>query len=120
MFQLSFRPLFGVGHRRRCRHFHPIRCAEGTYITLPPESLEKNSIKFCVPSAGPARCILRLESVVTTDKIYSVYIARDQKLIREHAHRSGIPADSICEVKAVIDPSTATLSTDGVCNWSGG
>jgi Protein of unknown function (DUF4242) len=48
-----------------------------------------------------------VESFVTADKIYSVYIARDQKPIREHACLSGIPADSICEVMAVIDPSTA-------------
>src|SRR5215469_59942 len=48
-----------------------------------------------------------VESIVTADKVYSVYIARDQKLIREHSYRSGTFADSICEVKAVIDPSTA-------------
>jgi hypothetical protein len=48
-----------------------------------------------------------VESFVTADKVYSVYIARDQKLIREHAYLSGFPADSICEVKTVIDPSTA-------------
>jgi hypothetical protein len=48
-----------------------------------------------------------VESFVTADKVYSVYIARNQKLIREHSYRSGALADSICEVKAVIDPSTA-------------
>jgi hypothetical protein len=48
-----------------------------------------------------------LESFVTADKVYSIYIARDQRLIREHAYLSGFPADTICEVKAVIDPSTA-------------
>jgi hypothetical protein len=48
-----------------------------------------------------------VESFVTADRVYSIYIARDQKLIREHAYLSGIPADSISEVKAVIDPSTA-------------
>ena len=48
-----------------------------------------------------------VESFVTADKIYSIYIARDEKLIREHAYLSGFPADSICEVKTVIDPSTA-------------
>ena len=48
-----------------------------------------------------------VESFVTADKVYSVYIARDQRLVREHAYLSGFPADSICEVKAVIDPSTA-------------
>jgi hypothetical protein len=48
-----------------------------------------------------------VESFVTADKVYSIYIARDQRLIREHAYLSGFPADSICEVKAIIDPSTA-------------
>ena len=46
-----------------------------------------------------------VESFVTPDKIYSVYIARDQRLIREHAYLSGFPADRICEVQSVIDPS---------------
>ena len=48
-----------------------------------------------------------VESFVTADKVYSVYIARDQKLIRDHTRSSDTLADSICEVKAVIDPSTA-------------
>ena len=48
-----------------------------------------------------------VESFVTADKVYSVYIARDQRIIREHAHLSGFPADTIYEVMAVIDPSTA-------------
>ena len=48
-----------------------------------------------------------VESFVTADRVYSVYIARDQKLIREHAYLSGIPADTISEVTAVIDPTTA-------------
>ena len=48
-----------------------------------------------------------VESFVTADKVYSVYIARDHRLIREHAYLSGFPADTISEVKAIIDPSTA-------------
>jgi hypothetical protein len=48
-----------------------------------------------------------LESFITADKIYSVYIAQSEGLIREHASLSGLPADSICEVKAVIDQSTS-------------
>lgn len=48
-----------------------------------------------------------VESFVTADKIYGVYIARDQKQIREHTYRGGTLADGINEVKAVIDPSTA-------------
>ena len=48
-----------------------------------------------------------VESFVTENKIYSIYIARDQRLIREHAYLSGFPADTIHEVKTVIDPTTA-------------
>jgi hypothetical protein len=48
-----------------------------------------------------------LESFVTEDKVFSVYIARDERLIREHAYLSGIPADEIYEVKSVVDPSMA-------------
>lgn len=48
-----------------------------------------------------------VETFVTADKLYSIYIARDQRLIREHAYLSGFPADTIYEVKTVIDPSTA-------------
>ena len=48
-----------------------------------------------------------VESFVTADKVYSIYIARDERLIREHAYLSGLPADTIREVKSVIDPSTA-------------
>lgn len=48
-----------------------------------------------------------VESFVTADKVYSIYIARDERVIREHAYISGFPADAIHEVKAVIDPSTA-------------
>jgi hypothetical protein len=48
-----------------------------------------------------------LESFVTADRVYSIYIARDEKLIREHAYLSGLPAHTITEIKAVIDPSFA-------------
>jgi hypothetical protein len=48
-----------------------------------------------------------LESFVTADRVFSVYIARDERLIREHAYLSGIPADAIYEVKSVVDPSMA-------------
>ena len=48
-----------------------------------------------------------LESFVTADKVFSIYIARDDRLIREHAYLSGVPADAIYEVKSVVDPSMA-------------
>lgn len=48
-----------------------------------------------------------VESYVTPDKIYCVYIAPNEDLIREHAQRGGFPANRISEVKNVISPTTA-------------
>jgi hypothetical protein len=48
-----------------------------------------------------------VESFVTPDKIYCVYIAPNEEMIREHATRGGFPANSISEVKTIIDPTTA-------------
>ncbi len=48
-----------------------------------------------------------IQSYVTKDKIYCVYIAASEDLIRQHAERMGIPADEIVEVKTIIDPTTA-------------
>src|ERR1700680_1021212 len=48
-----------------------------------------------------------VESFITADRVYSVYIARDERLIREHAYLSGLPAHTISEVKMIIDPPTA-------------
>jgi hypothetical protein len=47
------------------------------------------------------------QSYVTDDKIYCVYIADDEKAVREHAQKSGFPANKISVVRAVIDPATA-------------
>ena len=48
-----------------------------------------------------------LQSYVTEDKIYCVYVAPDEDLILEHARCGGFPVDRISEVKTVIDPTTA-------------
>ena len=48
-----------------------------------------------------------LESFVTGDKIYCVYIAPSEELVREHATRGGFPADRVSEVTSTIDPTTA-------------
>ncbi len=51
------------------------------------------------------------QSYVTDDKIYCVYIAPNEELVREHAERGGFPADRISRVSDVIDPSTAEAAT---------
>ena len=48
-----------------------------------------------------------LESYVTNDKIYCVYIAPDEQTIRRHAEQGGFPANRIEEIKTIIDPTTA-------------
>jgi len=48
-----------------------------------------------------------LQSYVTGDKIYCVYIAPNEDMVREHASRGGFPANKISEVKTIIDPTTA-------------
>jgi len=48
-----------------------------------------------------------VESFVTADKIYCVYIAPSAEMIREHAHQGGFPANSVSEVLTMIDPTTS-------------
>ena len=48
-----------------------------------------------------------LESFVTDDKIYCVYIAPNEEMVREHARQGGFPANRISEVRTIIDPTTA-------------
>ena len=48
-----------------------------------------------------------IQSYVTDDKIYCVYIAPNEDLIREHARQGGFPANKISEVKTIIDATTA-------------
>jgi hypothetical protein len=48
-----------------------------------------------------------VESYVTADKTFCIYLAEDEDVIREHAKLSGFPANKITEVKRMIDPTTA-------------
>ncbi len=48
-----------------------------------------------------------LHSYVTGDKVYCVYLAPDEETIREHARRTGLPANRVSAVRHLIDPSTA-------------
>jgi hypothetical protein len=48
-----------------------------------------------------------VHSYVTGDKIYCVYIAANEQLVREHAAQGGFPANSVAEVTSIIDPTTA-------------
>jgi hypothetical protein len=74
---------------------------------LSAEELQAISQHSCgvLQQLGPS--IQWVHSYVTDDKVYCVYIAPNEELIREHATRGGFPANRISQVREVIDPTTA-------------
>lgn len=58
-----------------------------------------------IRNLGPS--VQWVESYVTDNKIYCVYIAQSEDLIYEHAKQGGFPANSVAQVRSVIDPTTA-------------
>ena len=74
---------------------------------LSAEELRGISQKSCdvIRQLGPQ--VQWVQSYVTEDKVYCVYIAPDEEAIRRHAELGGFPADSILAVRSVIDPTTA-------------
>jgi hypothetical protein len=74
---------------------------------LSPGDLQGISQKSCsvIRNIGPQ--IQWIESYVTDDKIYCVYIAPDEATIREHAKQGGFPANKISAIRRMIDPTTS-------------
>jgi Protein of unknown function (DUF4242) len=75
--------------------------------TWTEEQLAGISQKSCsvIRSIGPQ--IQWVQSFVTDDKIYCIYIAPDEATVRQHAEMGGFPANSIAQVRRIIDPTTA-------------
>jgi cell division inhibitor SulA len=75
--------------------------------SLTPDQLQAISQKSCsvLRNLGPQ--VQWLESYVTGDKIYCVYIAPNEDMVREHARQGGFPANRVSEIKRIIDPTTA-------------
>jgi hypothetical protein len=74
---------------------------------MSPQELQSVSQKSCsvLQNLGPQ--IQWLHSYITGDKIYCIYIAPNEEMVREHAQQGGFPANRISEIKTVIDPTTA-------------
>lgn len=74
---------------------------------LSPAQLQAISQKSCgvLRNMGPQ--IQWIESFVTDDKIYCIYRAPNEAMVREHASQGGFPANRVSEVKTIIDPTTA-------------
>ena len=74
---------------------------------LSAQSLKEISGKSCSVLRKLGSEIQWLHSYVTDDKIYCVYIAPNEGLVREHAKQGGFPANRISLIKTMIDPTTA-------------
>jgi hypothetical protein len=74
---------------------------------LSAQELQGISQKSCgvLKNMGPQ--IQWLQSYVTDDKIYCVYIAPDEDTVRQHAQQGGFPANTVSRIRTVIDPTTA-------------
>ena len=83
---------------------------------MSPQELQSVSQKSCsvLRNLGPQ--IQWLHSYVTGDKIYCIYTAPNEEMIREHAQQGGFPANRISEIKTVIDPTTAELKQQSVAS----
>jgi hypothetical protein len=76
---------------------------------LTSEELQGISQKSCGVLNQLGTQIQWVQSYVTDDKIFCVYIAPNEEMVREHASQGGFPANRISEVKSVIDPTTAEV-----------
>jgi hypothetical protein len=74
---------------------------------LTSQDLQGISQKSCGVLSAMGPSIQWLESYVTDDKVYCVYIAPDEATVRAHAEQGGFPANRISEIKTIIDPTTA-------------
>ena len=74
---------------------------------MPAQQLKTIAQKSCGVLREMGSQIQWLQSYVTDDKIYCLYIAPNEKLVREHARQGGFPANRVSRVTAQIDPATA-------------
>lgn len=74
---------------------------------LSPQELQAVSQKSCSVLRAMGPSIQWVESYVTDNKIYCVYVAENEQAIRKHAEQGGFPANRISQIRGMIDPSTA-------------
>lgn len=74
---------------------------------LSADQLQGASQNSCSVLSDMGPQIQWIQSYVTGDKIYCVYIAPNEDVVRQHAEQAGLPANNISEVTTIIDPTTA-------------
>ncbi len=75
--------------------------------SMSPEQIQAISQKSCSVLSDLGPQIQWLQSFVTDHKIYCVYIAPNEEMVREHARLGGFPVNSIAQVRRVLDPTSA-------------
>ncbi len=74
---------------------------------LSPAEIQSISQRSCTVLERLGPRIQWVQSYVTDDRIYCIYIAPDESVVREHAKLGGFPANRISRVRTIIDPTTA-------------
>ena len=74
---------------------------------MSPTELKSLSLRSCNVLNELGTRIQWIHSYVTENKLYCVYIAANEELVREHARLGGFPANHVAQVKTIIDPTTA-------------
>jgi hypothetical protein len=74
--------------------------------SLSAEELQGIAAKSCDVLRDMGGDVQWVQSYVTGDKLFCVYIAPNEERVREHAHRGGFPADDVMRVSTIIDPTT--------------
>jgi hypothetical protein len=75
--------------------------------SLSPGELQGISQKSCAVLQGLGPAIQWIQSYVTEDKVYCIYSAPNEEMVREHARQGEFPANRVSKVMSVIDPTTA-------------
>jgi uncharacterized protein DUF4242 len=76
--------------------------------SLTEEQIREVSLRSLQTLKAMGPQIQWLHSFVTEDKLYCVYLAPDENTVREHARRTGIPANRVAAVRRLIDPTSFT------------
>ena len=74
---------------------------------LSPDQLKGVAQTSCSVLSKMGPDIQWIHSYVTGDKIYCIYYAPNEEMVREHARQGGFPANSVNEISSIIDPATA-------------
>ena len=74
-----------------------------------PDQIRDASKTWCDAVLEVGAGIQWEHSYLTADRLYCIYLAENEQLVREHAKRAGLPANRVTEVKQILDPPSASL-----------